>query len=615
MISLPVLQIVLAYGIILGAVALFISDRLRPDLVAILALLALALTGLVTPAEALAGFADPVVVMIAALFVVGEGLYRTGMAERMARLPARFATGEVSLLVTVMLMAGVLSAFLSSTGTVAIMLPVVVGLARERKVAPSRLLIPLSVAALLGGMLTLIGTAPNLIASQQLASAGHAPFAFFDFTPVGLVMMALGIGFFVLVGRRWLPHREAPGERAAGAASAATGEAVTHRELLARYGVAASIRMLEVPAGSPLAGRTLRELDLRRRLGVDLLDIRSGYEGGPRPVVPDTRIDEGDLLRVMGRPEQVAELVDEGLALAGNGDVDPGLPEDLGLAEVLLTPRSRLIGKTLVEARFREVYRVTALGAMRVGQPVMEPPRDLRLRFGDTLLVKGPWQRIRNLSSERRDLVVVASPPDAEAQPPLRRAPVAGAIVLFMMALLTLDLVPQALAVILAAALMALTGCVRGDEAYRAVNWQSVVLIAGVLPMATALEKSGGLALAVSALGGVLDGGTPPHLVLAVLFVATSVLSQVMSNTATAVLLAPVALKVALEAGHAPEPFLMAVAVAASTAFATPIASPVNTLVIGPGGYRFGDFFKTGVALQVILLAATLVVVPALFPF
>lgn len=604
------LQILLAYGIILGAVALFISDRLRPDLVAVMAMLALALTGLVTPGEALAGFSDPVVVMIAALFVVGEGLYRTGMAERLARLPARFATGETSLLVTVMLMAGILSAFLSSTGTVAIMLPVVVGLARERRVAPSRLLIPLSVAALLGGMLTLIGTAPNLIASQQLASAGYAPFAFFDFTPVGVVMLALGIGFFVLVGRRWLPNREAPGDP-----SPASGEQVSHRELLARYGVASSLRMLQVPEDSPLAGRTLRELDLRRRLAVDILDIRSPDEEGPRPVVPDTRLEEGDLLRVMGRPEHVAALVDEGLTLAGDGEVDEGLPEDLGLAEVLLTPRSRLIGKSLVEARFREVYRVTALGALRVGQPVAEPPRDLLLRFGDTLLVKGPWQRIRNLSSERRDLVVVASPPDAEAQPPLRRAPLAGGIVLFMMALLTLDLVPQAVAVVLAAALMALTGCVRGDEAYRAVNWQSVVLIAGVLPMATALEKTGGLALAVSALGGVLDGGTPPHVVLAVLFVATSVLSQVMSNTATAVLLAPVALKVAVEAGHAPQPFLMAVAIAASTAFATPIASPVNTLVIGPGGYRFGDFFRTGVALQVILLAATLVVVPALFPF
>lgn len=603
-------EILLAYGIILGAVALFISDRLRPDLVAVMALLALALTGLVTPAEALAGFSDPVVVMIAALFVVGEGLYRTGMAERLARLPARFASGETSLLVTVMVMAGVLSAFLSSTGTVAIMLPVVVGLARERRVAPSRLLIPLSVAALLGGMLTLIGTAPNLIASQQLASAGRAPFAFFDFTPVGAVMLALGIGFFVLVGRRWLPNREAPGE-----VGPSSGEQVTHRELLARYGVAQSLRALEVSPGSALVGRTLREVDARKRLGVDIVDIRARDHDAPRPVLPDTRLQEGDRLRVMGRPEHVAAFMDEGLVEAGNGDVDAFLPEDLGLAEVLLTPRSRLIGKTLVEARFREVYRVTAMGAMRVGHLVAGSPRELRLRFGDTLLVKGPWQRIRNLSSERRDLVVVASPPDAEAQPPLRRAPVAGGIVLLMMALLTLDLVPQAVAVILAAALMALTGCVRGDEAYRAVNWQSVVLIAGVLPMATALEKTGGLALAVSTMGGVMDGGTPPLMVLAVLFVATSVLSQVMSNTATAVLLAPVALEVALEAGHAPEPFLMGVAIAASTAFATPIASPVNTLVIGPGGYRFGDFFRTGVALQVLLLAATLVVVPALFPF
>ena len=605
------LDIGLTYGIILAAVALFISDRLRADLVALLSLLALGLTGLVTPAEALAGFSDPVVVMIAALFVVGEGLYRTGVAERMARLPARMASGEAGLVVSVMLMAGVLSAFLSSTGTVAIMIPVVVGLARERGLAPSRLLIPLSVAALLGGMLTLIGTAPNLIASQQLTAAGRDPFGFFDFTPVGLVMMALGIGFFALVGRRWLPDREAAGDGASG-----EGERVSHADLLARYGVASSIRSLLVPTGSPFAGRTLRDIDARNRFGVTILDIRSPEKDVPHPVLPETRLAEGDLLRVMGRPEHFATIQEEGLAAASTGSEDRTLPADLGLAEVLLTPRSRLIGKTLVEARFRETYRVTALGALRLGNPVAENPRDMELRFGDTLLVKGPWPRIKNLSAERRDLVVVAAPPSDDADPaPLRRAPVAGAIVLLMMALMTFDLVPQALAVILAAALMALTGAVRGHDAYRSVNWQSVVLIAGVLPMATALENTGGLELAVSALDGVLGGGAPPVVVLGVLFVATSVLSQVMSNTATAVLLAPVALSVAVEAGHAPEPFLMGVAIAASTAFATPIASPVNTLVIGPGGYHFGDFFKTGVALQIILLAATLLVVPLLFPF
>jgi di/tricarboxylate transporter len=634
-------EIAYVYGVLLAAIALFASGRLRLDVVALLALLALALAGVLEVAEALAGFADPVVLMIAGLFIVGDGLFQTGVAARMARLPARVAgDSEVRLIAAVMLIVALLSAFMSSTGAVAVMIPAVMGLAWERGISPSRLLIPLAVASLLGGMLTLIGTPPNIVVSNQLAAAGRTPFGFFSFTPVGLVMLVVGVAFTLLVGRRLLPERRGA---AADAASTTVGE------LAGSYRLPETLARVRVPAGSPLVGQRLDEADLRGRFGVTVVDIRrpvarrpgrlpgrgaslapglhagdvpgaapalSEAAGASQPVVPETRFAAGDLLLLQGAPHGVRGAVAEaGLEALAAGATGALFPPDIGLVEVLLTPGSRLVGQTLREAGFREQYRVTVLGVFRMGQPLGEDLREARLRFGDALLVKAPWPRIRVLQQEQRDFVLAARPRELEeSRRPLGRAPLATALVLGMLVLMTSGVVAPVLAVLIAAVAMVLTGCVRADDSYRAINWESVVLIAAFLPMATALEKTGGLALLVGGLDDVL-GGRAPILMLAALFILTSALSQVISNTATAVLLAPIAVELAARAAIAPEPLLMGIAVAASTAFATPIASPVNVLVLGPGGYRFGDFFKLGVALQILLLAATLAVVPALFPF
>jgi di/tricarboxylate transporter len=285
------------------------------------------------------------------------------------------------------------------------------------------------------------------------------------------------------------------------------------------------------------------------------------------------------------------------------------------MAEVLLTPRSSLLGRTLKDIRFRDRHQVTVIGIKRLGTLVEGDFRDLPFRFGDTLLVKGGWEAIRRLQGETRDVVVAMAPREMEdALAPLGRAPLAVAIMVGMMLLLTLGVVPAVTAVLLAAVAMVLSGCVTPQDAYRAINWESVVLIAAILPMATALEKTGGMAWMVSLLTRGLDGAGP-LLLLITLFVLTSALSQVISNTATAVLLAPIASSLAFGMGVRPEPFLMTLAVAASTAFATPVASPVNTLVLGPGGYKFGDFFRVGVALQGIILVLTALIVPWLFPF
>lgn len=609
------LQIALVYGVLVGAIALWVSDRLRVDLVAVLALLVLSLTGVLDPGEALAGFADPVVLMIAGLFIVGEGLFQTGVAQTIGRWPARIAgESEVRLLAVIMAMVALLSAFMSSTGTVAIMLPVVMGLAWERGIAPSRLLIPLAVASLLGGMLTLIGTPPNIVVSNYLATTGRPPFRFFTFTPVGLPILLAGIGFMVLVGRHLLPERKADD---GGSGPPRTSVA----DLTETYDLAGTLFRVRVPATSSIAGRTIEEVQVRKRFGVNVVGMnpqapRHGH--APTELIatpPWTRFEPGDEIHLQGRPKAVADFVNaHGLDPLPDREGE-AVGEGLGLVEVLLTPGSSLIGKTLETSGIREKYRVIVLAVRRMGQPLDEDLATTPLRFGDTLLVKGAWKRIAMLERERRDFVVTGVPGEMErAVRPYQRAPWALAIMAGMMLLMTFDIVPAVFAVLLAAAAMVLTGCVRGDDAYRAINWTSVVLIAAVLPMATALEKTGGMALMVEALGGALDRAGPMTL-LATLFVLTSLMSQVISNTATAVLLTPLAFQLAVGIGANPEPFLMAIAIAASTAFATPIASPVNTLVLGPGGYRFGDFFKVGVALQLIVLALSLLIVPLLFPF
>ena len=648
-------DIFLVYAILAVTILLFVSERLRLDVVALLALLALTLSGILSAPEALAGFADPVVIMIAALFVVGEGLFRTGVAQAMGKLPGKWAgDSEVRLLVIVMALVAVLSGFMSSTGTVAVMLPVVMGLAWARDISPSKLLIPLSVASLIGGMLTLIGTAPNIVVSNHLAAMGRDPFGFFSFTPIGIAVVVVGIGFMGLVGRRFLPDRPSPGAPRRGA------DDPTMEEMAGSWDLHPRLFRLRIPADSPIAGRTLADLNLPDAFGVTVLELlepgekdsslrrRLGRpplpgmgrrrdraadeagEGKPRggrtadrdpdehltAALADSVLTPGHILLVDGSADGVARMVGRGHVVLESDDLE-GDPtaRDAGIAEVLLTPRSRLLGRNLKEIRFRDRYQLTVLAIKRMGELVEGDIRDVPLRFGDMLLVQGPWEKIRLLQREDRDFVVAMAPREMEpALQPLDRAPLAVGIMVGMMLLMTFDLVPAVTAVLLAAVAMVVSGCVGAADAYRSVNWESVVLIAGILPVATALENTGGMQLIVDGLGSALEG-SGPLLLLVALFVLTSALSQVISNTATAVLLAPIAFQLAVGIGAAPEPFMMTIAVAASTAFATPVASPVNTLVLGPGGYRFGDFFKVGVLLQLLVLAVTVVLVPLLFPF
>lgn len=600
------------FAVLVVTIGLFLSDRVRLDIVAVLVMLALMLGGQLTSQEALAGFGDPVVVLIAGLFVVGEGLFKTGIAHAVGtKLTEVAGRSETRLLAMMMVTVAILSAFMSSTGAVAVFIPVVLSLAARSGIAPARLLMPLAFASLIGGMLTLIGTPPNLIVNAELRRAGFEVFAFFDFSPIGLLILIVGIGYMVTLGVRLLGRADDAGT---GAPQRATvGDLIRAHQLAARF------FRLRVADASPLAGQTIGEALLRTRYGVTVMGIErvAGRRSGFVPGLRDSVLRTGDLLLVSGEQAAVERLAkEEGAPPQPIDEASLGRTKrEAGVAEVLIPPESRLIGKTVREIAFRSRYGLTVLAIQRGEQRLAGQINDTRLAFGDLLLLGGGWDQISALQKDSANLLVVRLPAELEDVAPARRkAPLALAIGAGMLVLMTLNLVPSVTAVLIAALAMVVAGCVSMPDAYRAINWQSLVLIAGMIPMATALDKSGAMTLIVDSLM-VAVGNSGPAVLMAVLFVMTSLLSQVISNTATTVLVAPVAIGAAQGLEVSPYPLVMAVAIAASTAFATPVASPVNTLVLGPGNYRFMDFVKVGVPLQLLAMAVALLVIPLLFPF
>jgi di/tricarboxylate transporter len=604
-------EILFVFGLLLITIILFVSGLFRLDVVAIMVILALILSGLLSPTTALAGFGDPVVLLIAGLFVVGEALFCTGVAYAIGDwLMSVAGTNESRLLILLMLVVAGLSAFMSSTGAVAIFIPVALNLATKAGTSPSRLMMPLALASLIGGMLTLIGTPPNLVVSTQLTREGLESFGFFDFTPIGLLVLLVGIAYIMLFGRGLLPRE--------GAVEGAAKDRLSLRDLAEIYNITNQLHRLRIWAGSSLEGKTVGQALLRTRYGVTVLGIERQQRRAKtvKPALIGTEFRAGDIIYALGSDEEADRLVKaeelERLEIGeGQGKV---AAQELGLVEVLLAPRSELIGKTLSEARFRERYGLSVLAVLRQGEPLNKELVETPLAFGDSLLMGGGWTQIDLLQGKQKDFLVLNLPKEmSEVAPNRSKAPLALAVTLGMMLLMTFKLVDAVTAVLLAALTMVLVGCVSMKDAYRSVNWESLVLIAGMLPMATVLEKTGGVELIVNGLTETL-GEFGPIALMAGLFIITSLFSQFISNTATTVLVAPIAVGAAMEAGISPYPFLMTVALAASTAFSTPVASPVNTLVLGPGGYRFIDFIKMGVPLQILAMVITLLIVPLLFP-
>ena len=614
-------------GILVAAIVLFITEWLRVDLVALLVVVALMLSGILTTQEAIAGFANPAILTIASLFVIGGGVMQVGLAGRIGQQILSIAgEGQRRLVAMIMLTVALLSGFLSSTGTVAVLLPAIISLSRNARISPSKLLMPLSFGALLGGAMTLIGTPPNIIVNDLLTEHDVRTFAFFDYTPIGIVLLIAGVGFMLFIGFRLLPEHKSQAE---------LHRIETPEELVSIYRLPDNLYRLRVRRASPLINKTLQEADLRQKFNLSILEILRSPE--PREVAklgerrlilqsdsldtiapePETRIETNDILIAQGNHLDVsyaAANLNLGLQPAQSDDKQTLISDEVGVAEVLLPPRSSLLGKTIVEARFGTLHHLTVLGIHRSGEETPLDFKETRLRFGDTLLVQGPWKHIRALRKRRRDFVVMGEPEALFGAPNRKQAPIALAIVLGMLALLITNTLSVTSASMLAALAMILTGCLTIDEAYANVDWKSIVLIAGMLPMSTALEKVG---LVEQAAGGLTSafGNLNPIIILSALFLLTSVFTQVLSNTATTVLIAPIALAAAQQMGIQPHAFMMTVAVAASMAFASPVASPPNTLVMGAGNYQFSDYIKVGTPLILITLVICMLVMPLLWPF
>lgn len=599
-------------------VVLFVTGRIRADIVALCALAAMLLFGILTPEEALAGFSSTVVIMMVGLFVVGGAILQTGLAKAVSQKIMKLAAGsDLKMFLLVVVVTAVIGAFISNTGTVALMMPIVVSMAAQAGTRPGRLLMPLAFASSLGGMLTLIGTPPNLVIQESLTSAGFEPLGFFSFFPVGIICIAVGIVVMLPLTRVFLYKKK-------GSGTGKNSGGKTLDELVDEYQLANGLRRYVVKEQSAVKNKTVAELNLRSRYGLSIIEIRSestdrsGLIRNVRQSLagPDSILSAGDIIYLMGDTAVMDSFAKgNGLKRLDNNNIDF---YDIGIAEIVLIPTSRLIGTTLKNSGFRERYDINVLGIKRSGEYIMTGLPEEKLMSGDVLLVQGKWSNIARLDDQETDWVVLGQPEEQAQKVTLNyRAPLAAAIMLLMVAMMVFDFIPVApvTAVIVAGLLMVLCGCFRNVEAaYKTINWESIVLIAAMMPMSVALEKTGTSAMISHSLVSSL-GSMSPTILLAGIYFTTSLLTMFISNTATAVLMAPIAMTSAIEIGVSPYPMLFAVTLGASMCFASPFSTPPNALVMHAGEYTFGDYVKVGLPLQIIMGVVMTLVLPLLFPF
>jgi len=611
----------IVFIILLATTVCFAIPKFRSDLVALCSLLALFLTGVINVSEALAGFSSTVVVMLAVLFIVGEGISQTGLAGKAGNLLVKLTgNSEFKLLLFVQLLVAILGSFISNTGTVAILMPVVVSLSMKLNVHPGKLLMPLAFGASMGGTLTLIGTAPNLLARDALINHGFPGLSFFDFTPVGLIILLTGILYMWFIGRKLL---DKPYEKKSKAA-----DTISVSELLYQYKIDENLHYMQVPTGHEMIGKTLKELKWPSTYNVTVLKVRKKAAAKalsflPSPgftqmlAEPAYALEAGDILLLYADTSSLQRLLeDTKLAIISRDLVEDLHIQDENIAEVILTPQSNLVNQSLKDIHFRDKYGLTVLSIKGRNQNAKLPSVQDELHYGDAMLVYGQWKDLDLLAREKSDLVVIRrdiTEPESAFKP--MRAILSGAVLLGMIVMLVFEWIPAVITILIAGLLMILTRSVRStDQAYRAVNWNIVILIACMLPMATALENTGGVAFIADGITSAL-GGAGPIMVMVGLYVMTSVFGVFISNTATAVLFLPVAILAAGEVGVSPVPFVMAVTYAASMSFSTPVSTPPNAMVMVAGKYRFLDYIKVGLPLQLIVGVVIILVLPLVFPF
>ena len=625
--QLPYYFMVITLIILVLSAVFFMSGKVRSDLVALCALISLLIFQILTPEEALSGFSNSVVIMMVGLFVVGGAIFQTGLAKMISSKILKLAgKSELRLFLLVMLVTSAIGAFVSNTGTVALMLPIVVSLAVSAGMNPSRLLMPLAFASSMGGMMTLIGTPPNLVIQNALTSAGFEPLSFFSFLPVGLICVTIGT-LVLMPLTKWFLSKK-------GNIQEVNASGKSLNQLVKEYGLSSNLFRLRADTSSLLVGKTIIDLDVRRKYGLNILEVRRGDISQNRFLKtitqklaePDTVMQEQDVLYVTGEVESVERFAEDYLLEMLDGHTTEEAAKannsldfyDIGIAEIVLMPSSNLANRTVKDADLRGKFNVNVLGIRRKKEYILQDLGNEKMHSGDVLLVQGTWQDIARLSKEDADWVVLGQPLNEAAKVTLDyKAPVAAAIMVLMVVMMVFDFIPVApvTAVMIAGVLMVITGCFRNVEAaYKTINWETIVLFAGMLPMSLALEKTGASEYISNSLVTGL-GSYGPIVLMAGIYFTTSLMTMFISNTVTAVLMAPIALQSALQIGVSPVPFLFAVTVAASMCFASPFSTPPNALVMPAGQYTFMDYIKVGLPLQVIMGIVMVFALPLLFPF
>ncbi len=605
--------------ILLASAIFFMRGKVRSDLVALCALLLLVVTNILTPTEALSGFSNSVVIMMIGLFIVGGGIFRTGLAKLVSSKILRLAgNSESKLFILVMLVTASVGAFVSNTGTVAVMMPIVVSIAVSANTTPRKFLMPLAFASSMGTF-TLISTPPNLIISEELQKAGYGALSFFSFAPVGAISLTVGLICLPILSRIFLSKDDKMADEKK------TGKSLN--DLADEYQLN-NLTHIALPDDSPMIGKELRELRIPTNYNISVVTIekksttpsRFGQKNVNEEVAgPKTLIEKGDVLVCYGKKNNINRfIVENGLILT---EVDTNQKaifdfEDIGLAEVFIMPNSKLVNRTIIDAHFRDEFNVNILGIQRNNEYKMSDLQNEKLHSGDALLIQGTWNDIANLDKRQDELVLVGQPLEEAAKVTLDyKAPVAASIMILMVVAMVTNIVAPVIAVLIASVLMVITGCLRNmEEAYNTINWESVVLIAGMMPMALAFEQTGAAGLISSSLVEGL-GQYGPYALLAGIYFGTSILTMFISNTATALLFAPIGMQAALNMGVSPYPFVFAVAIAASMCFASPFSTAPNALVMSAGRYTFMDYIKVGLPLQIIMGIVMIIALPFIFPF
>ncbi len=614
--------------ILLISAILFVSGKVRSDLVALCALLALLLCQILTPDEALSGFSNTTVIMMIGLFIVGGGIFQTGLAKMIgSKVMTLAGNSELRLFLLVMIVTSAIGMFVSNTGTVALMLPIVVSMAAAAGTSSRRLLMPLAFASSMGGMMTLIGTPPNLIVSDTLQSAGFEPLGFFTFLPVGLVTLVVGVLYLLPATKLFLIPKDKGNDK--------ENKGKSLKELVKEYGISENLFRVHLKdENSKAIGKTVVDLNIYREYGINVLELRrsTGQNRFVRTVnqqlaSPDLILKQGDVLYLSGEADMIKKFSDDynlRLLDVHTDEIEGSSSNtsldffDIGVAEILIMPSSSMINRTIIDAGFRSKFSVNVLGIRRKKEYILNDLGDVKMHDGDVLLVQGAWKDIARMKNESSNWVVLGEPLQEAAKVTLDyKAPVAALIMIGMIVMMVVEKIPVApvTSVLLAAVLMVITGCVRSVEAaYKTINWQTIVLFAAMLPMSIALEKTGvSNVIADGIVNGL--GGSGPRLLLAGIYAATSVMTIFISNTVTAVLMAPIALQCAVQIGVSPVPFMFAVTVAASMCFASPFSTPPNALVMSAGQYTFMDYVKVGLPLQILMGVVMVFVLPLMFPF